>query len=64
MHLEKHPVNVIPRFRILMARDVREPAYYPYYTNDRARFTGLFFTVVTRDKVNKRLITLPENGRK
>ena len=55
MQLEKHNVNVIPGFRILMALDVWEHAYYLDYKNDRAKFIESFWTIVNWDEVNKRL---------
>lgn len=55
MQLEKHNVNVIPGFRILMALDVWEHAYYLDYRNDRAKFIESFWSIVNWDEVNKRL---------
>ncbi len=57
MQFEKHNVNVIPGFRILMAVDVWEHAYYLDYKNDRAKFIDAFWTIVNWDEVNKRLVT-------
>ena len=57
MQFEKHNVNVIPGFRILMAVDVWEHAYYLDYKNDRAKFIEAFWTIVNWDEVNKRLVT-------
>jgi Fe-Mn family superoxide dismutase len=57
MQLEKHNVNVIPGFRVLMALDVWEHAYYLDYKNDRAKFIESFFSIVNWDEVNKRLVT-------
>lgn len=55
MQIEKHNVNVIPGFAILMALDVWEHAYYLDYKNDRAKFVEGFFSVVNWDSVEKRL---------
>lgn len=57
MQLEKHNVNVIPGYRILMALDVWEHAYYLDYKNDRAKFIESFWTIVNWDEVNKRLVS-------
>jgi Fe-Mn family superoxide dismutase len=57
MQLEKHNVNVIPGYRILMALDVWEHAYYLDYRNDRAKFIESFWSIVNWDEVNKRLVS-------
>jgi Fe-Mn family superoxide dismutase len=57
MQLEKHNVNVIPGYRILMALDVWEHAYYLDYKNDRAKFIESFWSIVNWDEVNKRLVS-------
>lgn len=57
MQLEKHNMNVIPGFRILMALDVWEHAYYLDYKNDRAKFIESFFGIVNWDVVNKRFVS-------
>ncbi|MGF3521603.1 MAG: superoxide dismutase [Candidatus Bathyarchaeia archaeon] len=53
MQVEKHNVNVYPGFRILMALDVWEHAYYVDYKNDRAKFVEGFWSVVNWDYVDK-----------
>ena len=55
VQIEKHNVNVIPNFQILMALDVWEHAYYVDYKNDRAKFVEAFWNIVNWDKVNKNL---------
>ena len=57
MQLEKHNINVIPGYRILMALDVWEHAYYLDYRNDRAKFIESFWSIVNWDEVNKRLVS-------
>jgi Fe-Mn family superoxide dismutase len=57
MQLEKHNVNVIPGFRILMALDVWEHAYYVDYRNDRAKFIEGFWNLVNWEEVNTRFVT-------
>jgi len=57
MQLEKHNVNVIPGYRILMAIDVWEHAYYLDYKNDRAKFIEAFWSLVNWNEVNARFVT-------
>lgn len=55
MQIEKHNTNVYPAFRILMALDVWEHAYYLDYKNDRGKFVEAFWNIVSWDEVNRRL---------
>jgi Fe-Mn family superoxide dismutase len=57
MQIEKHNINVIPGFRILMVLDVWEHAYYVDYRNDRAKFIESFWSIVNWNEVNNRFIT-------
>jgi superoxide dismutase, Fe-Mn family len=54
MQLEKHNVNVIPGYDILMVIDVWEHAYYLDYKNDRAKFVDAFWNLVNWDAVAQR----------
>jgi Fe-Mn family superoxide dismutase len=57
MQVEKHNVNLIPGYRILMALDLWEHAYYLDYKNDRAKFIDAFWHLVNWDAVDARLVT-------
>lgn len=52
--IEKHNVNVIPKFTVLMVLDVWEHAYYLDYKNVRPDFVEAFWNIVNWDEVNKR----------
>lgn len=54
MQAEKHNVNVMPGFDILMVLDVWEHAYYLDNKNDRAKFVESFWNIVNWDMVSKR----------
>jgi len=54
LQVEKHNVNLIPGYDILMVLDVWEHAYYLDYKNDRAKFVESFWSIVNWDEVNRR----------
>jgi Fe-Mn family superoxide dismutase len=57
MQVEKHNVNVMPGYRILMVLDVWEHAYYLDYKNDRAKHVDAFWHIVNWDEVQARFVT-------
>jgi Fe-Mn family superoxide dismutase len=57
MQVEKHNVNIIPGYRILMALDLWEHAYYLDYKNDRAKFIDAFWHIVNWDTVEARFVS-------
>jgi Fe-Mn family superoxide dismutase len=57
MQVEKHNVNLIPGYRILMALDLWEHAYYLDYKNDRAKFIDAFWHLVNWDAIDARFVT-------
>jgi len=54
MQIEKHNVNIMPGYDILMVLDVWEHAYYLDYRNDRAKFVEGFWNIVNWDTVAER----------
>jgi len=54
MQIEKHNMNIIPGYPVLMVCDVFEHAYYIDYKNLRAKFVDAFWKIVNWKEVEKR----------
>lgn len=52
--IEKHNVNVIPKFPVIMVLDVWEHAYYLDYKNIRPDYVEAFWNLINWEEVNKR----------
>jgi Fe-Mn family superoxide dismutase len=52
MQIEKHNVNAVPDYPILMALDVWEHAYYIDYKNDRAKFIEGFWNIINWEEID------------
>lgn len=55
MQIEKHNVNIVPTFKILLVLDVFEHAYYLDYKNERAKFIEAFWNIANWEKISERL---------
>lgn len=53
MQIEKHNVNLVPDFPIIMDLDTWEHAYYIDYRNDRAKFIEAFWNIVNWEEIDK-----------
>lgn len=53
MQIEKHNVNIIPDYPILMVLDMWEHAYYIDYKNEKAKFVDAFWNIINWEEINK-----------
>jgi Fe-Mn family superoxide dismutase len=54
LQVEKHNINIVPGFPVLLVLDVWEHAYYVDYKNDRVKFVESFWNIVNWDMVSSR----------
>lgn len=52
MQIEKHNVNIIPDYPLIMDLDVWEHAYYIDYRNDRAKFVEGFWNIINWEELD------------
>lgn len=55
MQIEKHNVNIIPTFGIVLVIDMFEHAYYVDYRNEKAKYIESFWKIADWDEANKRI---------
>lgn len=55
LQIEKHNVNVVPDYLLLLVLDVWEHAYYFDYKNERGKYVDAFWNICYWDKMNERL---------
>jgi superoxide dismutase, Fe-Mn family len=53
MQIEKHDVNLVPDFPIIMDLDVWEHAYYIDYKNERGKFINAFWNIIDWEEIDK-----------
>ncbi|WP_406655749.1 superoxide dismutase [Methanolobus sp. ZRKC2] len=53
VQIEKHNVNLVPDFPIIMALDVWEHAYYLDYKNEKGKFIDAFWNIVNWEEIDK-----------
>ncbi|AKB25300.1 Superoxide dismutase (Mn/Fe) [Methanosarcina sp. MTP4] len=58
MQIEKHNVNLIPDFPVLLVVDVWEHAYYLDYKNERGKFIDAFWNIIDWEEIDKYFKTI------
>lgn len=53
--IEKHNINLLPQFKILLVLDLWEHAYYLDYKNERAKFIEAFWQIISWREAEKNL---------
>ena len=56
IQVEKHNINLVPGFPILLVLDVWEHAYYLDYANDRAKYANAVWDLINWSEVGKRFV--------
>ena len=56
VQIEKHNLNLLPEYKVLLCLDVWENAYYLDYKNDRAKFVDSWWNIINWEEVNKRFL--------